>query len=111
MRFLIKVFISLCVIIFCTQIGRKLPTVAGLIAVMPLTGAIVLVWLYSDNPGNFELMAGYTKAALLGIVPSVLFFLTAYVCFRRHFGLWADLLVSFSVWFFGAGMHYWLLRD
>ena len=41
----IKLLISVGVIVFCTQIGRKLPTLAGLIAVMPLTGLIVLLWL------------------------------------------------------------------
>ncbi len=50
MRFLIKLLVSICIIVLCTQIGRKLPTLAGLIAVMPLTGFIVLVWLYLDNP-------------------------------------------------------------
>ncbi|MHC4068117.1 MAG: DUF3147 family protein [Planctomycetota bacterium] len=111
MRFVIKVLISLCVIIFCTQIGRKLPTVAGLIAVMPLTGAIVLVWLYWDNPGNFELMAGYTKAALLGILPSMLFFVVAYICFRKHLGLWLVLGVSFAAWLLVAAVHFWLLHE
>ncbi len=81
MRFLIKLLISVGIIIFCTQIGRKLPSLAGLIAVMPLTGVIVLLWLYSDNPGNFNLMTDYTGAALWGILPSVLFFLTALMCF------------------------------
>ena len=111
MRFVIKVLISLCVIIFCTQIGRKLPTVAGLIAVMPLTGAIVLVWLYSDNPGNFELMVSYTKAALLGIIPSILFFVVAYLCFRKHLGLWLVLGASFAAWLLAAGVHFWLLSE
>jgi len=81
MRFVVKLLISLCIIIFCTQVGRKLPTLAGLIAVMPLTGAIVLVWLYVDNPGSFGLMTDYTKGALWGILPSILFFLVAFCVF------------------------------
>ena len=60
MRFLIKLVISVCIIAFCAQIGRKLPTLAGLIAVMPLTGLIVLLWLYTDKPQDFALMAEYT---------------------------------------------------
>ena len=111
MRFVIKILISLCVIIFCTQVGRKLPTVAGLIAVMPLTGAIVLVWLYSDNPGNFELMTSYTKAALLGILPSILFFVVAYICFRKHLGLWWVLGASFAAWLLVGAVHFWLLHE
>ena len=110
MRFAIKLLISVCVIAFCAGIGRRLPTLAGLIAVMPLTGLVVLVWLCLDNPGNFNLMTEYTKGALWGIVPSVLFFLVAFVCFRRHLPLWIVLCASFAVWFIGAFVHQWLLR-
>jgi uncharacterized membrane protein (GlpM family) len=110
MRFIIKLLISVCVIAFCTQIGRKLPTLAGLIAVMPLTGLIVLVWLYLDNPANFNLMTDYTKGALWGIVPSILFFLVAFVCFQKHLPLWIVLCASFTVWLVAAFIHQWLLR-
>jgi len=110
MRFVIKLLISLCVIAFCTQIGRKLPTLAGLIAVMPLTGLIVLVWLYLDNPGNFDLMTDYTKGALWGIVPSILFFLVAFMCFRKQLSLWIVLCASFAVWLVAAFIHQLLLN-
>ncbi|MCK4753082.1 MAG: DUF3147 family protein [Planctomycetes bacterium] len=110
MRFIIKLIISLCIIIFCTQIGRKLPTLAGLIAVMPLTGLLVLVWLYIDNPGNFSLMNEYTKGALWGILPSILFFLTAFLCFRKHLSIWIVIGASFAVWSFAAFIHQWLLN-
>ncbi len=109
MRFVIKLLISVCVIAVCAQVGRKLPSLAGLIAVMPLTGFIVLVWLYVDNPGNFELMGAYTKGALWGILPSVLFFVVAYLCFRRHLALWIVLCASFAVWVIAAFIHQWLL--
>ena len=110
MRFLIKLLISVGVIVFCTQIGRKLPTLAGLITVMPLTGLIVMVWLYLDNPGNFGLMNEYTKSALWGILPSVLFFLAAYLCFRKQLALWIVLSAGFAVWLIAAFIHQWLLN-
>jgi len=110
MRLVIKLLISLCVIAFCTQIGRKLPTLGGLIAVMPLTGLLVLVWLYLDNPGNSGLMTAYTKGALWGIIPSMLFFGVAFVCFRSEKPLWLVLGASFAVWLAAAFVHQWLLR-
>ncbi|MHC4842561.1 MAG: DUF3147 family protein [Planctomycetota bacterium] len=110
MRLIIKVLISLAVILLCTQIGRKLPSLAGLIAVMPLTGAIVLIWLYIDNPKNFEVMVNYTKGALWGIVPSILFFLVAFMCFRKQLSLWFVLVASFTIWLVGACVHQWLLK-
>ena len=64
MPFLFKLLLSIIIIVLTTQIGRYYPTWGGLIATMPLTGAIVLVWLFSDNPGNFQLMESYTKGAL-----------------------------------------------
>lgn len=110
MRLLIKLLISLIVITFCAQIGRRLPTLAGLIAVMPLTGLIVLVWLYLDNPGNFNMMTDYTMGALWGIVPSILFFLVALLCFRAQLSLWIVLCASFAIWLVAAFIHQWLLK-
>ena len=110
MRFVIKLLISVCFIAFCAGIGRRLPTLAGLIAVMPLTGLIVLVWLYLDNPGNFNLMTEYTKGALWGIVPSILFFLVAFLCFHKKLSLWIVLCASFAVWLVAAFVHQLLLK-
>ena len=98
------------IIVICTQIGRKYPSLAGLLATMPLTGMIVLVWLYTDNPGNFVLMEKYTKGALWGIAPSILFFIVAYLCFRRQWGLPIVLSASFGVWLIGATVHQYLLK-
>ena len=110
MQFVFKLLISIAIIVFCTQIGRKFPSRGGLIATMPLTGVIVLVWLYSDNPGNFRLMENYTKGALWGIAPSIMFFIVAYLCFHKHFSLPLVLTASFGTWLVGAFIHQWFLR-
>lgn len=112
MRFVIKLMISVCIILFCTWIvdKHKLPTLAGLITVMPLTSLIVLVWLYLDNPSDFNLMTNYTRGALWGILPTILFFLTAFICFRRHLSIWIVLCTSFAVWLIAASFHQWLLH-
>lgn len=110
MQFALKLLISVAVIVLCTQIGRRVPSLAGLIATMPLTGLIVLVWLYSDNPADFKLMSNYTKGALWGIGPSILFFVTAYLCFRKHLSLGLVLSAGFAVWLIGAFVHQWLLH-
>lgn len=109
MQFILKLLISLAVIIFCTQIGKRFPSLGGLIATMPLTGLLVLVWLYSDNPGNYDLMVKYTKGALWGILPSILFFLVAYLCFERYFSLTIVLIASFGIWLVGAFVHQLIL--
>jgi uncharacterized membrane protein (GlpM family) len=110
LRFAIKLAISVAVILLATQIGRKVPTLAGLVAVMPLTSLLVLLWLYWDHPGDFAVMSEYCGGALLGIIPTALFFVTAFICFRGRLPLWVVLCASFAVWLLGAFVHQWLLR-
>lgn len=110
MRFALKLLIALAVILIAAFIGKKQPTLAGLIAVMPLTGLVVLIWLYKDNPGNFSMMSEYTKGALWGIIPTMLFFLTAFLCFRKNIVLPGVLLISFAVWICAAFVHQRLLH-
>ena len=108
-QFLFKLSVSVAIIVFCSQVGRKMPTLAGLLTTAPLTSLIVLLWLYSDNPGDFELMQQYTKGVLWGIIPSLLFFITAVVCFYKHVNIWSGLGLSSSVWLCAAFVHQWLL--
>ena len=109
MRFAIKLVISLCIIVFCTQISKKFPSLAGLIGVMPLTGALVMVWVFLDSSGNVNTMTSFTKGALWGIVPSILFFVAALFCFRKELSLWIVLCASFGVWVLAAYVHQLLL--
>jgi len=109
MKFFIKLLISISIIILCTQIGKKVPTLAGLIATAPITSLIVLLWLYSDNRGDFVLMTDFTKGVLWGIIPTILFFAAAYLCFRKQFAIGTVLGVSSAVWFAAAVVHQLIL--
>jgi uncharacterized membrane protein (GlpM family) len=110
MQVLIKVVLSVVIILAATAIGKKLPATAGLVGVMPLTGALVLVWMYVESNGDSRTMEQFTKGAIWGIVPSILFFVVALLCFRRGFPLAIVLVSSFGAWLGGALIHQWLLR-
>lgn len=110
MQFVVKLLISIGIIVLVTQIGRRFPTLGGLLATMPLTGAIILIWLYSDNRGDFELLGRYTKGALWGIAPSILFFIVAYFAFKKQLPFGMILFASFGAWIIGAFVHQLFLR-
>jgi uncharacterized membrane protein (GlpM family) len=110
MQYTIKLLVTVAVIVAATAIGKKYPSLAGLIATMPLTGLLVLLWLYADSPGDKVLMVGYTRGAIFGIVPSIMFYLTALVCFTRGMSLAWTLSASFAVWLAGAFVHQLLVR-
>ena len=110
MQILIKAVLSLVIIFVATGIGKKVPSLAGLIGVMPLTGALVLVWMHLENRGNPDVMLALTKGALWGILPSILFFVAAFFCFKKHLPLPIVLCVSFGIWLGGAFAHQWFLK-
>ncbi len=110
MQYLIKTVLSVLIILGATALGRRFPSAAGLIGVMPLTGALVLVWMYWDNRGNPEVMQGFARGAVWGILPSLLFFIVALLCFKRQMPLAVVLAASFGAWMAGAFVHQWLLK-
>ena len=110
MQILIKALLSVAVIFVATAVGKKLPSTAGLIGVMPLTGALVLVWMYVENKGAPAIMQDFTKGALWGILPSILFFVVALFCFKKHCSLPIVLVSSFGVWLVAAFVHQWILK-
>ncbi len=110
MQLLLKIIISLSIILICTYLGKRLPSLSGLIATMPLTGLIVLILLYSENKEDYPLLTKYTEGALWGILPSILFFLVAFILFKQKISFPVIIVVSFGVWLIGAFVHQWLLR-
>jgi len=110
MQMIIKAALSVVIILVATTIAKKLPSAAGLIGVMPLTGALILIWIYLDSNGNPETMQEFTKGALWGILPSILFFLVAFLCFKKNLPLSVVLAASFGIWLVGALVHQWFLK-
>jgi len=110
MQFFLKLLITNAIIICCTLIGRRFHSLGGLIATMPLTSLIVLVWLHTENPGDVRLMTKYTEGVLWGVIPTILFFAAVYFCFRKQFPLSTTLSAGFGIWLLGALVHQWLLR-
>ena len=110
MQILIKAVLSLIIIFSATGIAKRFPSVAGLIAVMPLTGALVLIWVYVENSGNPDTMQAFAKGALWGILPSILFFVVAFICFKRQLSLPIILLSSFLAWGMAALVHQMIFK-
>ncbi|HVN96797.1 MAG TPA: DUF3147 family protein [Syntrophorhabdaceae bacterium] len=90
--------------------GKRLPAAAGLIATMPLAGALVLVWIYLENRGDPRIMQAFSRGALWGILPSILFYLVAFVCFKKELPLPIVLVASFGVWAIAACIHQLMIK-
>jgi len=108
--FLLKLAAANLIIIACVLLGRRIPSLGGLIATMPLISLIVLAWLATDRPGDGALITGYTRGVVWGLVPTMVFFAAVYLCLRRGMGLSVALGTGGALWLGGALVHQWLLR-
>lgn len=110
MQLMFKIAISVAVILAATGIARKFPSIAGLISVMPLAGALILSFVYYENRGERQVMQGFTKGALWGILPSIVFYCVAFFCLKKELSLATVLVSSFAAWLVAALIHHWALK-
>jgi uncharacterized membrane protein (GlpM family) len=110
MQLALKLLISNFIILLCVWLGRRFPSLGGLIATMPLTSLIVLVWLRHDNPNDRAMLPAYVEGVFFGVIPTMLFFGAAWFCLKKGFHFPATLIVSFAVWTAAALLHQLLLR-
>lgn len=110
MSFPMKLLLSNVVIISCVLIGKRFPTLSGLIAAMPLTTLVVLTWLYADSGGDSKTVSTFVEGTFWGIIPTLLFFAALWVCLRRGLPFLPSLGAGFGVWLIGACLHQYLLK-
>jgi hypothetical protein len=110
MTFFAKLLLANLVIITCAIIGRSRPSLAGLIATMPLTSLVVLFWLHHDRPADTRGQAGYVAGVFWGVLPTLFFFGIAWLQLRRGATLPAALATGTIAWLAGAICHQQLLR-
>jgi len=110
MKFALKLLIANLIIGLCVWLGKKHPSLAGLIATMPITSLIILLWLQHDTAGENRVLTGYVAGVFFGIIPTMFFFGAAWFCLKKVFHLPATLAVSFAVWITAAVLHQLLLK-
>jgi F0F1-type ATP synthase assembly protein I len=110
MQFALKLLITNIIILLCVWLGKRHPSLGGLIATMPITSLLVLMWLYHSNPADRTLQTGYVSGVFFGVIPTMLFFGAAWICLKRGFPLPSTLLASFTVWFAAALIHQLVLK-
>jgi uncharacterized membrane protein (GlpM family) len=106
---ILKVVFTVAVVLGATELGKALPKLSGLIATMPLTALMVMIWLNVENPDKAKTMVSYSGGAFWGVIPSMLFYGAAYTLYRRGFGLPAVIGLSFVVWGAAAVVHQMIL--
>ncbi len=108
MPVILKALISAVIIVVLSELARKHALLSGLLAAMPLTTLLVILWIYVDT-GQVATIYQFSRAVLWALIPTAFFFLTLVVTLKKGLSFWPALGLSMGVWLVGAGFHLWFL--
>lgn len=103
MQFLIKVLISALVVAGVATLARRYTIAAALLASLPLTSLLAIIWLYADTRDTGQVIT-LTHSILWAVIPSLLFFI-ALPLFLRIISFVPALLAACAVTMAGYGIY------
>ena len=105
---LIKAALSGAIVAAVSEIARRYPGWGGLVASLPLTSLLAMLWLWRDT-GDPERVAALSVSTIWFFVPSVPLFIVLPMLLRSGVGFWASIalcvigtLALYAVMFWAA---------
>ena len=86
----IKAAISGVIVAAVSEIARRYPGWGGLVASLPLTSLLAMLWLWRDT-SNAERVAALSVSTIWFIVPSVPLFIALPLLLRSGLGFWLSM--------------------
>ena len=75
MRILIKVIITALLVTGISELGRRYSTLAAILASLPLTSILAMIWLYWDTHDTRKVSA-LSYGIFWAVLPTLLFFIS-----------------------------------
>jgi hypothetical protein len=88
----IKALLSGAIVAAVSEIARRYPGWGGLLASLPLTSLLAMIWLYRDS-ANPERVAELSISTLWFFSPSIPLFIALPLLIRTGVGFWVSLAI------------------
>lgn len=105
---IIKAALSGAIVAAVSEIARRYPGWGGLLASLPLTSLLAIVWLWRDS-NDQEKVAELAGSVFWFILPSLPMFLVLPALLRSGVGFWLSMgiavvgtLALYALWFWAA---------
>jgi len=89
-QFLLKVAVSALIIAAASELARRQAWFGALIASLPLTSILAMIWLWRDGAPAVQI-ADFSTSILWLVLPSLLLFIVVPVMLRAGCGFWLSL--------------------
>ena len=102
----IKAAISGVIVAAVSEIARRYPGWGGLVASLPLTSLLAMVWLWRDS-GDAERVAELSVSTIWFFIPSVPLFIALPWLLRSGIGFWAAIAIVVAMTLAFYAMMFW----
>jgi len=100
-RYIIKIIISAVLIVIISEIGKRASFWGGLIASLPITSLLAIIWLYIDT-GDRKKVSNLSINIFWFVLPSLLFFVTLpFFVSKLGWNVYLSIALSSSITMFG----------
>ena len=91
--YILKVVVSALIIVLVSEIAKRSSGFAALIASVPLTSLLAIIWLHIDGSESLQI-ADLSGQIFWLVMPSLVFFLVLPVLLKQGLGFWFSLGLS-----------------
>jgi hypothetical protein len=107
-QFLLKLVITVAIVLVASILAKRTGWVGALVASLPLTSLLVLVWLYADTRDAIQ-VADLAMGIFCFVLGSLPFFLVLAFGLRHGWNIGLAFAVAAVAGFAGVSLTQWLL--
>ena len=100
MQFIIKIIVSALVIASVSELAKKFTPIAAILASLPLTSILAMIWLYRDT-NDVQKVIDLSQGIFWALLPSLLFFIILPLLLKLHIQFGTAMFISSIVMFLG----------
>ena len=102
--YITKILISAIIIATVSEIAKRYTLLGGLIAAMPITTLLSMIWIYLDNKDT-SLISNFLTSVVYGTILSFTFFICAIFLLKKGMNFYLTLFISSAV--LGTGAYFY----
>ena len=95
-QYLIKLFVSAAIIVAVSEISKRSSFIGGLLASLPLTSFLAMLWLYTDTHDAAKVASLSTSIFWL-VLPSLVFFIALPALLKAHVNFYASFAAATGI--------------
>ncbi len=92
----VKILITAFLIFLISEIAKRYSLIAGIIASLPLTSLLAMIWLYIDTR-DLSLISELSKEIFFMVIPSLVFFVSLPVIISKTKNFVLSMIISSSL--------------